>query len=118
MIIRTSVASLDQPASYQRAPIARTSTRKACVVAVGGSSVCVQVLNLLQTTSESGLSLIHFNAPLAIYYTFVYLYWMTITGINPRRASAARVTVVVSCVCVCVSVCMSVRTRYSGSTRN
>ena len=58
--------------------------------------------------------------------------------INPRRACAERVTVVVSCVCVCVcvcmcvcvcvcvcvclsvclSVCMSVRTRYSGSTRN
>ena len=44
--------------------------------------------------------------------------------INPRRACAARVTVVVSCVCVCVclsvcmSVCLSVRTRYSGSTRN
>ena len=40
--------------------------------------------------------------------------------INPRRACAARVTVVVSCVCVCVcvcvSVCMSVRTRYSCST--
>ena len=32
--------------------------------------------------------------------------------INPRRACAERVTVVVSCVCV------SVRTRYSGSTRN
>ena len=32
--------------------------------------------------------------------------------INPRRACAERVTVVVSCVC------MSVRTRYSGSTRN
>ena len=31
---------------------------------------------------------------------------------NPRRACAARVTVVVSCVC------MSVRTRYSGSTRS
>ena len=38
------------------------------------------------------------------------------TIINPRRACAARVIVVVSC--VCVSVCMSVRTRYSGSTRN
>ena len=44
--------------------------------------------------------------------------------INPRRACAERVTVVVSCVCVsvclsvCLSVCMSVRTRYSGSTRN
>ena len=36
--------------------------------------------------------------------------------INPRRACAARVTVVV--VCVCLSVCMSVRTRYSGSTRS
>ena len=32
--------------------------------------------------------------------------------INPRRACAERVTVVVSCVC------MSVRTRYSGSTRS
>ena len=36
--------------------------------------------------------------------------------INPRRACASRVTVVVSCVCVCLSVClsvcMSVRTRY------
>ena len=31
---------------------------------------------------------------------------------NPRRACAARVTVVVSCVC------LSVRTRYSGSTRD
>ena len=38
--------------------------------------------------------------------------------INPRRACAERVTVVVSCVCVCVYVCMFVRTRYSGSTRN
>ena len=40
--------------------------------------------------------------------------------INPRRANAERVTVVVSCVCVCVCVCvcMSVRTRYSGSTRS
>ena len=36
--------------------------------------------------------------------------------INPRRACADRVTVVVSC--VCLYVCMSVRTRYSGSTRN
>ena len=36
--------------------------------------------------------------------------------INPRRACAERVTVVVSC--VCMYVCMSVRTRYSGSTRN
>ena len=34
--------------------------------------------------------------------------------INPRRACAERVTVVVSCVCVC----LSVRTRYSGSTRS
>ena len=32
--------------------------------------------------------------------------------INPRRACAARVTVVVLCVCV------SVRTRYFGSTRD
>ena len=53
------------------------------------------------------------------------------TIINPRRACAERVTVVVrvcvcvcacvrACVraCVCLSVCMSVRTRYSGSTRN
>ena len=32
--------------------------------------------------------------------------------INPQRACAERVTVVVSCVC------MSVRTRYSGSTRS
>ena len=40
--------------------------------------------------------------------------------INPRRACAERVTVVVLCVCVyvCLSVCLSVRTRYSGSTRN
>ena len=37
--------------------------------------------------------------------------WYIIYIINPRRACAARVTVVVSC--VCVSVCMSVRTRYS-----
>ena len=36
--------------------------------------------------------------------------------INPPRALAERVTVVVSC--VCVSVCMSIRTCYSGSTRN
>ena len=38
--------------------------------------------------------------------------------INPRRACAERVTVVILCVCVCVCmcVCMSVRTRYSGST--
>ena len=36
--------------------------------------------------------------------------------INPRRACAARVTVVVSC--VWGSVCMSVHTRYSGSTRD
>ena len=28
--------------------------------------------------------------------------------INPRRACAERVTVVVSCVCVCVSVCLYV----------
>ena len=28
--------------------------------------------------------------------------------INPRRACAERVTVVVSCVCVCVCVCVSV----------
>ena len=28
--------------------------------------------------------------------------------INPRRACAERVTVVISCVCVCVSVCMYV----------
>ena len=36
--------------------------------------------------------------------------------VNPRRACAARVTVVV--LCVCMYVCMSVRTRYSGSTRS
>ena len=36
--------------------------------------------------------------------------------INPRRACAARVTVVV--LSVCLSVCMSVGTRYSGSTRS
>ena len=36
--------------------------------------------------------------------------------INRRRACAARVTVVV--LCVCMYVCMSVRTRYSGSTRS
>ena len=42
---------------------------------------------------------------------------LTETVINLRRACAARVTVVfVSC--VCVSVCMSVRTHYSGSTRD
>ena len=41
-----------------------------------------------------------------------------ITIINPRRACAERITVVVSCVCVCVSVCLPVRTRYSGSTHN
>ena len=41
-----------------------------------------------------------------MYYSFI----------NPRRACAERVTVVVSC--VCLSVCMSVRTRYSGSTRS
>ena len=35
--------------------------------------------------------------------------------INPRRACAERVTVVV--LCVCVYVCLS-RTRYSGSTRD
>ena len=34
--------------------------------------------------------------------------------VNPRRACTERVTVVVSC----VYVCMSVRTRYSGSTHN
>ena len=36
--------------------------------------------------------------------------------VNPRRACAERVTVVVSC--VCMYVCMSVRTRYSGSTHS
>ena len=36
--------------------------------------------------------------------------------INPRRACAERVIVVV--LCVCMYVCMSVRTRYSGSTHN
>ena len=41
-----------------------------------------------------------------------------LTIINFWRACAARVRVVVSCVCVCVSVCMSVRTRYFGSTCN
>ena len=51
--------------------------------------------------------------------------FIIIAFINPRYACAERVTVVVSCVCVCLSVCMyglyvcmSVRTRYSGSTRN
>ena len=41
------------------------------------------------------------------------------TIFSPRRACTEKVTVVVSCVCVCVClyVCMSVRTRYSGSTR-
>ena len=33
---------------------------------------------------------------------------MAQTVINPRRACAERVTVVVSCVCVCVCVCVSV----------
>ena len=39
-------------------------------------------------------------------------------NINPRRACAERVTVVVSC--VYVSVCLSIcpHTRYSGSTRD
>ena len=32
--------------------------------------------------------------------------------VNPRRACAARVIVVVPCVCVCVSVCY----HYSGTT--
>ena len=36
--------------------------------------------------------------------------------INPRRACAARVTVVISC--VCLYVCMSVRTRYSGRIKS
>ena len=35
--------------------------------------------------------------------------------INPRRACAARVTVVVLCVCVCVFVCLSVCYHSSGS---
>ena len=34
--------------------------------------------------------------------------WTNYFLINPRRACAERVTVVVSCVCVCVSVCMYV----------
>ena len=48
------------------------------------------------------------------------LFIVIVAIVNPHRACAARVTVVVLCVCVsaCVSVCLSVRTRYSGSTRN
>ena len=34
--------------------------------------------------------------------------------INPRRACAARVTVVVLCVCVCVSVCVYDYSRTTG----
>ena len=34
-------------------------------------------------------------------------FWLS-PVINPRRACAERVTVVVSCVCVCMSVCLSV----------
>ena len=65
---------------------------------------------------------------------FFQIFWMLHAGeirgtsrcnkiqplINPQRACAERVTVVVSCVClsVCMYVCMSVRTRYSGSTRS
>ena len=36
------------------------------------------------------------------------------TFINPRRACAARVTVVVLCVCVCVSVCVYDYSRTTG----
>ena len=36
--------------------------------------------------------------------------YMFIIIINPRRARAARVTVVVSCVCVCLYVCRSAHT--------
>ena len=37
--------------------------------------------------------------------------------INPRRACAARVTVLGLCVCLCLSVCLSVTT-FSAATRN
>ena len=36
--------------------------------------------------------------------------------VNPRRACAARVTVVVLCVCVCVCVCVSVCPGRSSAT--
>ena len=56
-----------------------------------------------------------------MYYIFhIVLYYvlygvLNIYGIiNPRRACAVKVTVVV--LYVCVSVCLSVHTRYSGST--
>ena len=51
---------------------------------------------------------------MALYYYIIYNIIIIITGdpilqflINPRRACAARVTVVAVCVCVCV--CLSVR---------
>ena len=53
-------------------------------------------------------------------FPFAFIYICIIEYFYPRRACAARVTVVVSCVClsVCLSVCVSVRTRYSGSARD
>ena len=38
------------------------------------------------------------------------------SGVNPRRACAARVTVVVLCVCVCVCVCVFVCPGRSSAT--
>ena len=39
-----------------------------------------------------------------------------IAVVNPRRACAARVTVVVVCVCVCLSICLSVKSHLTSGT--
>ena len=60
-----------------------------------------RVLALLQYLS--GFALLQYLVRSRLFYFF---FWPKIIIINPRRACAERVTVVVSC--VCVSVCMYV----------
>ena len=50
-------------------------------------------------------------------YVHVYQYSVQMHVINPRRACAARVTVVVLCVSVCLSVCQSVCLRLFSDYR-
>ena len=58
-----------------------------------------------EATSTQPFSVIYAHAlPQWVSGTRVWLYYERARIINPRRACAARVTVVVPCVCVCVCV--------------
>ena len=79
-----------------------------------GIQLRVQCLHFSHTSSqtEMPLHLTEEPADLHVHVHIIYIY-MYMYIINPRRACAARVTVVV--LCVCLSVCLFV-THYSRTT--